>query len=83
MIDPLLSLAISIQSAPGVFAILAGSGLSRSAGIKTGWEITQDLASVARRAQIAQRIAIIQSLTPHGARRLAIPHDESHHCSGG
>jgi hypothetical protein len=27
--------------------------------------------------------AIIPSLTPHGARRLAIPHDESHHCSGG
>lgn len=39
MIDPAFSLAISVHGAPGVFAVLAGSGLSRRAGIKTGWEI--------------------------------------------
>lgn len=43
MIDPLLSLVHSIQSNPGVYALLIGSGLSRSAGIPTGWEVTLDL----------------------------------------
>uniref|UniRef100_A0A9E8CN93 SIR2 family protein n=1 Tax=Bosea sp. NBC_00436 TaxID=2969620 RepID=A0A9E8CN93_9HYPH len=43
MIDPILSLAHSIQSNKGVFAVLVGSGLSRSAGIPTGWEVTLDL----------------------------------------
>lgn len=35
MIDPSLSLAISVQSNPGVFALLLGSGVSRSAGMPT------------------------------------------------
>lgn len=43
MIDPLLSLAISIHANPGVFAVLLGSGVSRSVGIPTGWEIVLDL----------------------------------------
>lgn len=43
MIDPLLSLAISVQSNPGVYALLLGSGISRAAGIPTGWEIVLDL----------------------------------------
>ncbi len=43
MIDPILSLAFSIQSNPGVYALLLGSGVSRAAGIPTGWEITLDL----------------------------------------
>ena len=41
--DPILSLAFSIQANPGVYAVLVGSGLSRSAKIPTGWEITLDL----------------------------------------
>lgn len=41
--EPSLSMAISVQSNPGVFALLLGSGVSRSAGIPTGWEITLDL----------------------------------------
>jgi hypothetical protein len=41
--DPLLSLAFSMHSNPGVYALLLGSGLSRSAGIPTGWEVVQDL----------------------------------------
>ena len=44
MIDPLLSLAHSVQSNKGVFGVLLGSGVSRSAGIPTGWEVTLDLA---------------------------------------
>jgi hypothetical protein len=41
--DPLLALAFSIHSGRGVYALLLGSGVSRSAGIPTGWEIVLDL----------------------------------------
>jgi hypothetical protein len=41
--DPLLSLAFSVYSNKGVFALLLGSGTSRSARIPTGWEIVVDL----------------------------------------
>ena len=43
LIDPLQSLAFSIQANPGVYALLVGSGVSRSSGIPTGWEIVLDL----------------------------------------
>lgn len=43
MIDPIHSLAFSIQANRGVYAVLLGSGVSRTAGIPTGWEITLDL----------------------------------------
>jgi len=43
MIDPIHSLAFSVQANPGVFSVLLGSGVSRSARIPTGWEITLDL----------------------------------------
>lgn len=43
MLEPILSLAIALQSDPGVYALLLGSGLSRSAGIPTGWDIVLDL----------------------------------------
>src|ERR1700756_2872542 len=43
MIDPIDSLAFSIHANPGVYAILVGSGISRSAKIPTGWEITLEL----------------------------------------
>lgn len=43
MIDPIHSLAFSVQANPGVYAVLVGSGLSRAARIPTGWEITLDL----------------------------------------
>ena len=43
MIDPVHSLAFSIQANPGVYAVLVGSGVSRAAKIPTGWEITLDL----------------------------------------
>lgn len=43
MIDPFISLAFSLYSNRGAFAVLAGSGVSRSAGIPTGWEIVEDL----------------------------------------
>jgi len=43
MIDPLHSLSFSIHSNPGVYALLLGSGVSKSANIPTGWEITLEL----------------------------------------
>jgi hypothetical protein len=43
MIDPILSLAVSVYHSKGVYSLLLGSGISRSAGIPTGWEIVQDL----------------------------------------
>lgn len=41
--DPITQLAFSVYENKGVFAALLGSGLSRSAEIPTGWEITLDL----------------------------------------
>ena len=43
VIEPAQALALSMQSAPGVYAVLLGSGVSKAAGIPTGWEITLDL----------------------------------------
>jgi hypothetical protein len=44
-VDPTLPLAFSVHSGPGVYAVLVGSGVSRAAGIPTGWEVTLDLIS--------------------------------------
>ena len=43
VIDPILRVAFAIHSSPGVYALLLGSGVSRGAGIPTGWEIINDL----------------------------------------
>src|SRR5437879_2506745 len=43
MIDPLVSLAFSVHSSKGAYALLLGSGVSRAAGIPTGWEVVLDL----------------------------------------
>jgi len=41
--EPILSLSFSMHSNKGVYALLLGSGISRPAGIPTGWEIVLDL----------------------------------------
>ncbi|WP_417591145.1 SIR2 family protein [Owenweeksia hongkongensis] len=43
MQDSIVSVAHSIYSNKGAFALLLGSGISRSSGIPTGWEITLEL----------------------------------------
>jgi len=43
MIEPEISLAFSIQSKKGIYAVLLGSGVSRSAAIPTGWAIVLHL----------------------------------------
>jgi len=51
--DDVTQLAFSVYESKGVFAVLLGSGLSRSAEIPTGWEITLDLV---KRAAVAQGV---------------------------
>lgn len=51
--DPTIQLAFSVYENKGVFALLLGSGLSRSAEIPTGWEITLDLV---RRVAVAKGV---------------------------
>jgi SIR2-like domain len=43
MIDPLLSLAYSMHTSKGVYALLLGSGVSTGARVPTGWGITLDI----------------------------------------
>lgn len=41
-LSPLVSLAMQMQTQPGVMAVLLGSGVSTGAGLPTGWEIVKD-----------------------------------------
>ncbi|WP_458316189.1 SIR2 family protein [Mycolicibacterium brisbanense] len=41
--DPFLPLAFSLYSNPGAYAVLAGAGISRGAGLPTAWDIVVDL----------------------------------------
>jgi hypothetical protein len=43
LIDPIVSIAFSLHSNKGAYALLIGSGVSRRAGIPTGWEVVLDL----------------------------------------
>lgn len=43
MIDPIVSLTFAVHSNKGAYALLLGSGTSKSAGILTGWDIVLDL----------------------------------------
>ena len=49
--DPITQLSFSVYENKGVYAALLGSGLSRSAEIPTGWEITLDLVRRVAEAQ--------------------------------
>lgn len=42
--DAVVGLALAMQSAPGRFALLVGSGISYASGIPTGWAVVSDLA---------------------------------------
>jgi hypothetical protein len=43
LLDPVSGLAFEMHASKGVFALLLGSGVSRSAKIPTGWDITLEL----------------------------------------
>jgi hypothetical protein len=53
MVDALTSLAFSVYSGKGVYALLVGSGISRASGIPTGWEVVLDLI---RKAALLQEL---------------------------
>lgn len=55
MIDTMTKLSFSLHQNKGVYAVLLGSGVSRSANIPTGWEVTCDL---------VRRVAEIQGVEP-------------------
>jgi hypothetical protein len=60
--DPILRLAIALYHNKGAYALLLGSGVSRSAGIPTGWEIVLDLtrqvaASYGERCEAGEEVA--------------------------
>ncbi|WP_428116623.1 SIR2 family protein [Candidatus Poriferisodalis sp.] len=40
---PMASLASSMHAGPGSYALLLGSGIGRSSGVPTGWDVTIDL----------------------------------------
>lgn len=42
-INPIESLAFSMQARPKLYALLLGSGVSTAAGVPTGWEVVLDL----------------------------------------
>ncbi|MDP9439787.1 MAG: SIR2 family protein, partial [Actinomycetota bacterium] len=50
-VDPVVSLSLSLATAPGTYALLLGSGVSRAAGIPTGWDVTLDLVRKAAAAE--------------------------------
>jgi hypothetical protein len=54
VIDPTTALSFSIFENKGVYALLLGSGLSSTAQIPTGWEITMDL---------VRRVGLLQGAT--------------------
>lgn len=42
-IEPIQSLAFTMRARPKLYALLLGSGVSKAAGIPTGWEVVLDL----------------------------------------
>lgn len=56
-IDPRTALAMSIHAAPGVYALLLGSGISSEAGVPTGWHVSQDLV---RRISVAEGVDLLK-----------------------
>ena len=42
-IEPIQSLAFAMRAQPKLYALLLGSGVSKAAGIPTGWEVVLDL----------------------------------------
>ncbi|MFD5519614.1 SIR2 family protein [Streptomyces sp. NPDC127066] len=45
ILDAKTALALNVHASPGVYALLLGSGISLTSGVKTGWGIVEDLVS--------------------------------------
>lgn len=46
VIDPFVVLAASLHFDRGAYAVMVGAGMSTSAGIPTGWDLTRELAGI-------------------------------------
>lgn len=55
-LDVKSALALSVHSAPGVYAVLLGAGVSAPSGVMTGWEITKDLVARITTARMADGV---------------------------
>jgi hypothetical protein len=51
LVDPFVVLAASLHYDRGAYAVLVGSGMSTTAGIPTGWDLTTQLAELEARHQ--------------------------------
>ena len=49
--EPAVALASSVHAAPGTFALLVGSGISRAAQVPTGWDVV---------VALARRVALLE-----------------------
>ena len=67
-LSPLVSLATSMHSQPGVYAVLLGSGVSTGAGLLTGWGVVKELvAQIAAAAHPQDEQAVTAARTnPEG-----------------
>lgn len=54
-VDPRVALATSVHAGPGLYAVLVGSGMSSAAGVRTGWQVVQDL---------IRKVAIAEGVNP-------------------
>ena len=50
-LEPTLKIALALNSSPGVYALLLGSGVSTAASIPTGWQVVLDLVKRLAQAQ--------------------------------
>ncbi len=55
MTDAISGVALGMVTNPGAYVLLLGSGVSRAAGIPTGWEV---VLSLIERLAAAERVAI-------------------------
>ncbi len=57
--EPIVALASSMHAGPGTFALLVGSGISRSAEVPTGWEVSAGTGTPPR---AARRVTLVEKL---------------------
>jgi hypothetical protein len=67
-LSPRAMLASGIHAQPGAYAVLLGSGISRPAGILTGWQIAIDL---------VRRVAVARDPEDTASQALAVEDPES------
>jgi hypothetical protein len=63
-LEPLTSPAMCVHAAPGVYALLLGAGVSRAAGLPTGWDTVTDLV---RREPVPATHTTVRSKGPQRA----------------